>query len=129
MYFAILETNITTEEEKVTVRLVGGQGLHEGRVQMYLLGHWATVCSNFWDLLDTVVACRQLGYSTALASFGQNEFGGRNDPKWSYGIDCNGYESTILECARRRSRCSSNVAGVVCSSKSPVYLSANDAHM
>ena len=100
---------------------MGGRGRHEGRVQMYLLGHWATVCGCSWDIQDAVVVCRQLGYPTALASVKQNEFGGRSDLMWSYEMDCNGYEANLLECKKRPSTCSRsspNVAGVVCSSES-----------
>ena len=118
--YHIPETTIATEERETTVRLVGGRGRHEGRVQMYLLGHWATVCG-YWDIQDAVVVCRQLGYPTALASVIQNEFGGRSDPMWSYAMDCNGYEANLLECKKRPYRCyrsPTNVAGVVCSSES-----------
>ena len=119
--YHISETNIAAEEKETIVRLVGGRGLHEGRVQMYLLGHWATVCGYSWDIQDAVVVCRQLGYPTALASVQQNEFGGRSDLMWSYEMDCNGYEANLLECKKQPSSCSRsspNVAGVVCSSES-----------
>ena len=121
LYYHISETNIATEEKEANVRLVGGRGRHEGRVQMYLLGHWATVCGYSWDIQDAVVVCRQLGYPTALASVGGTEFGGRSDLMWSYAMDCNGYEANLLECKKRPSSCSrssTNVAGVVCSSES-----------
>ena len=121
LYYHISETNIATEDKEATVRLVGGQGRHKGRVQMYLLGYWATVCGHSWDIQDAVVVCRQLGYPTALASVGGTEFGGRNDRMWSYEMDCNGYEANLLECKKRPSTCSRsspNVAGVVCSSES-----------
>ena len=117
----ISETDIATEGNETTVRLVGGRSRHEGRVQMHLLGHWATVCGRSWDLWDAVVVCRQLGYPTALASVQQTEFGGRSDLMWSYEMDCNGYEANLLECKKRPSSCSTsstNVAGVVCLSES-----------
>ena len=100
---------------------MGGRGRHEGRVQMYLLGHWATLCGHSWEVQDAVVVCHQLGYSTALASVTQTEFGGRIDLMWSYAMDCNGYEANLHECKKRPyscSRSSPNVAGVVCSSES-----------
>ena len=87
---------------------------------MYLLGHWATVCGLSWDLPNAVVACRQLGYSTALASVSDTDFGGHSDKIWSYEMHCNGYESNLSECARARSSCfkrSSGIARVVCSSE------------
>ena len=47
------------------VRLVGGLGPHEGRVEFCKNGQWATLCGRrFWDRADAVVICRQLGYPT-----------------------------------------------------------------
>ena len=48
------------------VRLVGGSGLHEGRVEFCRKSVWATICNRFnqWGTTAPAVVCRQLGYST-----------------------------------------------------------------
>ena len=104
-----------------TIQLIGGLSSHKGHVQMYLFGHWAGACSSYgWDFLDAVVACRQLGYVTALASVRQYEFGGRSDLMWPFLVECTGFETNLTECAKYQvSPCRSlpYEAGVVCSSK------------
>ena len=45
------------------VRLVGGRTLQEGRVEICKNNIWSTVCHGYWGVPDSMVVCRQLGYS------------------------------------------------------------------
>ena len=52
--------NISEKELNIPVRLVGGSGVHEGRVEVYHNGTWGTVCKNHWDEAAATVVCRLL---------------------------------------------------------------------
>ncbi len=44
------------------VRLVGGSGSHEGRVEVCMNQAWGTICDNGWDSRDGNIICNQLGF-------------------------------------------------------------------
>ena len=104
------------------VRLVGGNTTLEGRVEVFLLGHWGTVCDYNWDHIDAIVVCHQLGYSRAVAAPRSAFFGAGSGPSWYYRVYCTGTEHNLTECSKNTynfgSACPhSQDAGVVCSSK------------
>ena len=99
------------------LRLVDGQSEHEGRVEVYHFGQWGTVSSLQWDLLDAIVVCRQLNYSTANTT---NEYRcNSSTPVWLSSVHCTGLENELTQCRNAaptmRSSCSHRDAGVVCS--------------
>ncbi|XP_054741886.1 protein bark beetle isoform X1 [Anastrepha obliqua] len=57
---SIIEKN---EPPRVPVRLVGGAGDYEGRLQVYLDGRWGTVCDYGWTVLNAALVCHHLGYT------------------------------------------------------------------
>ena len=125
--------NDTAEEG--TVRLVGGATPMEGRVEIFFLGQWGTVCGNSyysyiygygyvysWDLADATVVCHQLGYLRAVGAPGSATFGAGSGPSWYSNVGCTGTEMNLSECSKSHSSlgiaCShSQDVGVVCSSE------------
>ena len=80
------------------IRLVGGATANEGRIEVYLNGVWGTVCDDYWDILDAVVACRQLGYSSAISAHGSAYFGGGTGAVHYDNVGCNGSEASLADC-------------------------------
>jgi len=101
---------------------VGGDTPLEGRVEVFLLGHWGTVCDYNWDFIDAIVVCRQLGYPRTVEAPRYAAFGAGSGPSWYYSLYCTGTERNLAECSKSSSNfgsaCShSRDAGAVCSSE------------
>ena len=104
------------------VRLVGGSGPHEGRVEVNHFNVWGTVCSwRNWDLQDAMVVCRQLGYGTAVSAPRNAAFGEGTGPIWYADVNCSGHEAYLTQCGHRGlgvQNCAHSVdAGVICASE------------
>ena len=109
------------------MRLVGGSGPHEGRVEVYHLGEWGTVCDDLWDLTDALVVCRQQGYPEAVSAPGNAFFGPGSGAIWYDNVACDGTENNIAECDHNglgiENCVHSEDAGVVCvPSELQIYL-------
>ena len=128
-YFDVLADDLLNDTAmEGTVRLVGGATPLEGRVEIFLLGQWGTVCDNYWDLADATVVCHQLGYLIAIGAPRSAIFGPGNGPVWYSNVRCAGTEQNLTECTHSNyysgSACPhSRDAGVVCSSESNVCVS------
>ncbi|KAJ8040995.1 Neurotrypsin [Holothuria leucospilota] len=84
------------------VRLVGGNGPKEGRVEVFIAGEWGTICDDLWDINDGHVICRQLGYSGADTIRYFAYFGEGSGRIWLDNVECAGDEETIADCRRNQ---------------------------
>ena len=88
------------------VRLRDGGASNLGRVELYYNGTWGTVCDDNWDIKDTAVVCRMLGfkYAWTAISFGNLITQDGSDlygtgPIWLDDVNCLGNESSLTECS------------------------------
>ena len=103
----------------VTLRLVGGKNLNQGRVEVYYNSEWSTVCSDSWDANDAKVVCRQVGFPVEGArAYGVGYFEGESRSIMLNDIQCIGNESSLNQCSHGgwgMNNCSvQKVAGVSC---------------
>lgn len=81
-----------------TVRLIGGRSATEGRIEMYIGGQWGTVCDDDWGREDAEVVCRQLGFSTVIAFYGEAHFGEGTGDIFFDDLNCDGNEDSLVSC-------------------------------
>ncbi|XP_073694584.1 scavenger receptor cysteine-rich type 1 protein M130 [Garra rufa] len=82
-----------------TLRFQGGSGMCSGRVEIFNNRQWGTVCDTTWDLLDSIVVCKERGCGKPLAVYYNAYFGKGTGPVWMDGIGCTGRESVLKNCA------------------------------
>ncbi|KAM4813700.1 scavenger receptor cysteine-rich domain-containing group B protein [Urocitellus parryii] len=81
-----------------SVRLVGGAGPCQGRVEILHGGLWGTVCDDDWGLPDAAVVCRQLGCGAALAATTNAFFGFGTGHILLDNVHCEGGEPRLAAC-------------------------------
>ena len=82
------------------VRLVGGNGVNTGRIEVYYNNTWGTICYRGWDLNDAAVVCRQLGFPGVISSSCCAIFGQGTGPIWLDDVRCTGNETSLSSCPR-----------------------------
>ncbi|XP_071498165.1 scavenger receptor cysteine-rich domain-containing protein DMBT1-like [Diadema antillarum] len=102
-----------------TVRLVNGTSPYRGRVEVLVNGTWGTICDDMWDMTDSQIVCRQLGYGYALNYHSADTFGAGTGPIFYDNVQCTGSERLLSQCSNgglNQHNCDHNEdVGVSCS--------------
>ncbi|XP_041474059.1 deleted in malignant brain tumors 1 protein-like isoform X3 [Lytechinus variegatus] len=106
-------------DSSMGLRLVGGNNIFEGRVEVNVNNTWGTVCDDYWDRDDATVVCSQLGHGRAVQARRYASFGKGFGPIHMDDVQCVGNEETIFDCDYNNQTSCSHYedAGVVCAPK------------
>jgi Notch-like protein/deleted-in-malignant-brain-tumors protein 1 len=74
---------------------VGGR--QGGLVEVYHNGSWGRICYDYWDIKNTRVVCKQLGYLNVEYSYSLHSTG----QIWLDDVRCDGDESSLFLCRHR----------------------------
>ncbi|XP_048116111.1 neurotrypsin [Alosa alosa] len=105
------------------IRLVGGENVYEGRVEILVGSQWGTICDDGWTDRDAEVVCRQLGHSGLAKARTMAYFGEGEGPIHVDNIKCTGVERSLADCIKQpfgMHNCRhSEDAGVICNYGQP----------
>uniref|UniRef100_A0A671TTQ9 SRCR domain-containing protein n=1 Tax=Sparus aurata TaxID=8175 RepID=A0A671TTQ9_SPAAU len=108
-----------------SVRLVNGNSLCSGRLEVKSNQRWSSVCEDDFDQQDAEVVCRELGCGAPSVLQGAL-YGEVEAPMWTKEFQCGGHESALLDCrtlGSDRNTCSPGKAvGLTCSEPSDIRL-------
>ncbi|XP_078270799.1 scavenger receptor cysteine-rich domain-containing protein DMBT1-like [Rhinoraja longicauda] len=112
-----------SEVEDFFLRLIDGDSVCSGRVEVFYNETWGTICDDYWDMADAIVVCRQVSCGFAQSARGSSQFGEGMGDIWLDDVECVGTESNLRQCKIRavgEHNCAhAEDAGVICNPDHP----------
>ena len=111
---AAIAAGPATAASEGDLRLIEGDGVISGRLEVHHAGRWGTVCDDGFGEPEAAVACSEFGYSGAARYYpaffdgfnngnpGPGYFDpGPGHPIWLDDVRCTGSETRLVDCAHR----------------------------
>lgn len=110
------------------MRLVGGDSVCSGRVEILYNDQWGTVCDDNWDINDAEVVCREMKCGSAVEVKKGAFFGSGVGKIWLDRVRCSGTEGSLFNCPANpvgSHNCGHyKDAGVVCRGKPDAFVTS-----
>ena len=118
---------VTFVDKAIAIQLQGAESFNgTGRVEVFYKGQWGTICRSGWDIEDTNVICRELGYEYSIKTLERDHVPKGTGPIWLNDVSCTGKESYLSSCFHsgwgKHSCLHNEDVGVECSSTGNVTL-------
>ncbi|XP_058868206.1 antigen WC1.1-like [Acipenser ruthenus] len=111
------DAGVICEAHAGAVRLLGGSGHCEGRVEVYYNRTWGRVLLDSWSSTEASVVCRELGCGSVISASNASRYGRDHSGVCLTGILCSGNETHLRNCSHPQPiPCNtSNSVAVLCS--------------
>jgi len=95
------DAGVVCQAPTLQIRLSGtGHTSSEGRVELNYNGQgWGTVCDDLWRLTDAMVACKMLGFQSAVNYTREASYGAGSGTIWLDNVVCTGSETSLMQCS------------------------------
>eukprot|EP00095_Tigriopus_kingsejongensis_P002017 maker-scaffold419_size176504-snap-gene-0.37 protein:Tk02017 transcript:maker-scaffold419_size176504-snap-gene-0.37-mRNA-1 annotation:"hypothetical protein DAPPUDRAFT_316225" len=84
--------------EPIEVRLVNGNNVTSGRVEVRFKGIWGTICDDNFGPEEGAVVCRMLGFEGKAVVHSEAAYGAGQGPIWIQNVICEGEEESLAKC-------------------------------
>ena len=69
-----------------------------GRVEVFYNKQWGTICRDGWNMQDTDVVCRELGFEYSIKTLPREHVPRGTGPIWLSKVSCTGNEDQFSDC-------------------------------
>ena len=87
-------------DKTVAIQLRGTESSNGiGRVEVFYNGQWGTICRDGWDMNNTDVVCRELGFEYSIKTLQRGRYRKGTGPIWLSEVSCTGKEHYFGSCS------------------------------